>query len=353
MPRILIAAGEVSGDALGAGLVHALSGTPNLEFIGLAGPKMRALGVQALAHSEALNVMGLVEVLGSLPRIHKVLRTMRAGLTEDVDLLVVIDAPDFNIRLAKTAVARGIPVLFFGSPQVWAWRESRAKTIADMAKEVLCFFPFEPAYYEKHGGQASFVGHPAVKALKPLPKGGNGLALLPGSRAQELKQLVGPMGRVAEAWLATHPGETVHVAMAPGLSETVFSDWKFEFQIHHNVAAALSESSVVLTCSGTATLEIACLQRPQVVIYRMNPLSFRIIKSRVSGIEHIALPNLITEPFVPEFVQDWKEEVVLDALLEAEKGGAQALGMQAVRAAVSGGGYALAAERVQFWLDTD
>jgi lipid-A-disaccharide synthase len=222
-----------------------------------------------------------------------------------------------------------------------------------MAKEVLCFFPFESAYYEKHGGQACFVGHPAVKSLEPLPKGGSGLALLPGSRAQELKQLVGPMGRIAESWLATHPGETVHVAMAPGVSEEVFSDWAFEFQIHHNVATALSESRVALTCSGTATLEIACLQRPQVVVYRMNPLSFRIIKSRVSGIEHIALPNLITEPFVPEFVQDWEEEAVLIALLEAEKDGAQALGMQAVRAAVSGGGYALAAERVQFWLDTD
>jgi lipid-A-disaccharide synthase len=353
MPRILIAAGEVSGDALGAGLVGALAETPNLEFSGLAGPRMRAAGVQALAHSEELNVMGVVEVLGSLPRIHKVLRTMRGALTEDVDLLVVIDAPDFNMRLAKTAGQRGIPVMFFGSPQVWAWRQARAKTIAEMATEVLCFFPFEPAYYEKHGGRACFVGHPGVKDLKPLPMGAKGLALLPGSRAQELSQLVGPMGRIAQSWLVSHPGQEIHVAMAPGLSEEAFSKWDFEFRVHNTVSEALAESCVALTCSGTATLEIACLQRPQVVIYRMNPLSFRIIRSRVKGIEHIALPNLLTDPFVQEFVQDWEEEAVLDALLEAEQGGAQTVGMQAVRGAVAGGGYELAAERVHFWLNAD
>jgi lipid-A-disaccharide synthase len=311
---------------------------------------MRAAGVKALAPSEALNVMGIVEVIGALPRIHKVLRTLRSALTPEIDLLVVIDAPDFNIRLAQTAAKRGIPVVFFGAPQVWAWRKERARVLAELAEEVLCFFPFEPAHFERHGGRACFVGHPLVQSLEPLVKSAPGLALLPGSRPQELKQLLGPMGRIAKQWLADHSGHVVHLAKAPGLCERDFSQWDFPFETHSTVADALAESRVALTCSGTATLEIACLNRPQVVLYRMNPVSFYWIKSRVSGIEHIALPNLLTHPFVPEFVQNWKDQELRDALDSAGQVGAQKEGMEQVREAVRGGGFDLAAKRVLYWL---
>lgn len=316
---------------------------------------MRRAGVKALAHSEALNVMGIVEVLGALPRIHKILRTLRAALTGEIDLLVVIDAPDFNIRLAKTAAKRGIPVIFLGSPQVWAWRPERAKTIANSAAEVLCFFPFEPVHFTRQGGQARFIGHPIAQVLRPLPTQTRGLALLPGSRPQELKQLLGPMGRIAQSYLAANPGESIHLARAPGLPDADLArwglaGWDFDFEVHATVADAMAHSRLALTCSGTATLELACLNRPQVVLYRMNPLSYRLIKSRVSGIAHIALPNLLTDPFVPEFIQDWEQAEVLAALQAAADPNAQKEGLAQVQKAVRGGGFALAAERVLYWL---
>jgi lipid-A-disaccharide synthase len=311
---------------------------------------MREAGVKPLAQAEVLNVMGIVEVLGALPRIHTVLRTLRAALTAEIDLLVVIDAPDFNIRLAKTAEKRGIPVLFLGAPQVWAWRKKRAKLLATIAAEVLCFFDFEPAHFTREGGQARFVGHPIAQALDPLTEQPTGLALLPGSRPQELNQLLGPMGRIAEAWLTANPGQTIHLARAPGLTESDFSQWDFPFQVHSTVADTMAQSRLALTCSGTATLELACLNRPQVVLYRMNPVSFFLIKSRVDGIEHIALPNLLCTPFVREFIQNWQDEEVLAALETAAAPNAQKEGMEQVRQAVRGGGFESAAERVLYWI---
>jgi lipid-A-disaccharide synthase len=351
MPRVLISAGEVSGDRLGAGLVRALAHVENLEFAGLAGPDMRRAGVEAIQQTEALNRMGFVEVVGALPRIQAILRRMKDALRDNVDLLVVVDAPDFNIRLAKAASKRGIPVLFLGSPKVWAWRQKRAKVIAELAAEVLCFFAFEPAHYEKHGGKATCIGHPIAAQFEALPPTPKGLAILPGSREQEIRKLLPPMGRVAAVWLGQHPDEQVHLALAPGLEPSDLPELPMPVQIHHSIEDALRESRVALVCSGTATLEVACLNRPQVVAYAMNPLSYFVAKNWARHITHIALPNLLTEPFLPEFVQDLDEAKILAALEEAGQPGAQEQGMLKVRAAVSGGGFDLAAERLLYWLN--
>ena len=349
MPRILISAGEVSGDQLAAGLVRALEPIADLEFLGMAGPSMREAGVEAIERSESLSVMGFVEVLGSLPRIRRCLGRMKRALDLDIDLLVVVDAPDFNIPLAKAAAKKGVPVVFLGSPQVWAWRKKRAKVLAGLAAEVICFFPFEPAYFHEHAGEAICIGHPLVGSLAPLPATGGGLALLPGSREQEFKQLLGPMKRVALRWLQRHPGEVVHLALAQGMERPDLGE--LPVTVHSSIASALEGSQVALSCSGTATLVVACLDRPQVVLYRMNPVSYRVARTLAPDITHIALPNLLTEPFVPEFVQTLDEEAICEALEEAGSGHSQREGMAEVRRAVSGGGFPMAAQRLLHWLN--
>ena len=350
MPRILLSAGEHSGDRLGAGLVEALRGTGlELEFVGLVGPKMRDVGVRAVANAECLNVMGYAEVLWSMPRILQVYWKVQAALHASVDLLVVIDAPDFNIRLARKAHSLGIPVVFLGSPQVWAWRGERAEEIARIADEVLCFFPFEPEYYRKYGGEARWIGHPVASLISDQSTRGAGLALLPGSRRQELQHLGPVMAKIAERWTDT-TGTESHLACAPGVSEVLFKPFGPDVRRHGDVPSAIQHAAVALVCSGTATLEVSLLGVPQVVVYKTSAISYRLAKRKMPGVSHIALPNLLAEPFVPEFVQDFEMEDVLSALLEAHASDAQRSGRVDVRRAVSGGAHCEAAERIVHWL---
>ena len=345
----MISAGEASGDVLGAGLVEAIRSLEAHEFIGLVGPHMEAQKVSAIAHTEELGVMGIVEVLGSLPRIRKVLKRMEDAL-DGVDLLVAIDSPDFNLRLAEKATKRGIPVVLLGSPQVWAWRSGRAKVIAEGVQEVICLFPFEPEYYTEHGGTAICIGHPSAAALNPLKREGDGLALVPGSRKQELTRLLPTMIRVASAWRESRPQASVTLARAPGLPEHCFEpvpDW---IEMRPTLSEALAPASVVLACSGTASLEIACLDRPQVVLYRMNPLTYVLAKPFLKKGQQIALPNLLADAQVSEFLQTLPEKQILEALVDAETSAQQESGRVAVRNAVTGGGFTEAAERCLFWL---
>lgn len=351
MARIMISVGESSGDRLGAGLVGAIrSRDPACEFVGLVGPLLEQQGVEPIGHVGELNVMGIVEVLGALPRIRGVLKRLEAAL-EGVDLLVAVDAPDFNLRLAKRARNLGIPVVLLGSPQVWAWRSGRAKWIADNVAEVLCLFPFEPECYTPLGGQAQCIGHPSSAQLAVLPFSSEpGLALVPGSRAQELDKLLPVMLRIAGQWREQRGNGRVFLSRAPGLSDSWFEDLPDWVECCLGLEEALRASTVALACSGTASLEIACMDRPQVVVYRTNALTFAIAKPLLKKGQKIALPNLLVDDAVPEFLQKLPEEDILGALLEAEDSGPQREKRAAVRSAVQGGGFQLAAERVLYWL---
>ncbi|MCP4809845.1 MAG: lipid-A-disaccharide synthase [Proteobacteria bacterium] len=326
MKRVLLSAAETSGDALGGELAQRLARRLDVEMFGLAGPAMRAAGVRDVARAEQLGVMGLVEVLGAIPEALRIRRALVAELG-GIDLVVVIDAPDFNIPLARAARARGIPVVFYVSPQVWAWRRGRASEIAELAAEVICLLPFEPTFYAAAGGRARFLGHPLADRVQPLEAGGEDLAILPGSRAGEVARLLPDL--VAAAALI---GRTTRLPVAPGLD---LAEMPGVEQVE-SMLEALEPAAGALVASGTATLELACLGRPMVVCYRVNPTTHALGQLLVKGVEHMALPNLILgRSAVPELLQAFTPADLAEAFDGCE---AQLDDLAEVRAALRGPG---------------
>lgn len=322
--RIGIVAGEASGDILGAGLIGAVRAQyPRAEFFGIGGPRMAQLGCRIWWDSNALAVMGLVEVLKHLPRLLVLRRELQQRLLDArPDVFIGVDAPDFNLTLERNLKARGIRTMHYVSPSVWAWREYRVKKIARSVDRMLTLFPFEAAFYEKHGVPVTFVGHPladtipfdvdraAACAQVGLDPQRPVIALLPGSRGSEVSRLIEPFLATA-AWCARQrpslqfvlPVATENVRgyidaacrAHPGLSLTVLSG-----QSH----AAIASADAVLVASGTATLECMLFNRPMVVAYRLQPLTYQLLRLLV-GVRHVALPNLLSQQaLVPEFIQD-------------------------------------------------
>lgn len=325
--RIGLVAGEASGDSLGAGLIQAIrQRQPNATFEGVAGPKMRAAGCAAWEPSESVAVMGLTEVIGHLPRLLKLrARLVKRFCETRPDVFVGIDAPDFNLGVEKRLRRAGIPTVHYVSPTVWAWRAGRIKTISKSADLVLCIFPFEKHYYDRHGIAAEFVGHPLAdeiplhidrdEARRALGLTGPGplVAVLPGSREGEVRRL-GHDFAAAMAWLGKHRQDIRFVVPAASAEvRRVFEDAISTFAPDVPVALldghshrAIAAADAVLLASGTATLEAALLKRPMVVAYRVSALTrwfvdaFQLIK-----VKRIALPNLLTgKDLVPEILQD-------------------------------------------------
>ncbi len=346
-PRLFLSAAEASGDRLAGDLVAALrQRVPGLQVRGLAGPAMRAAGVEPVARSEDVSVMGVVEVLAKLRPILALRKRVRASLSLGADLLVVVDAPDFNLPLARTAWALGIPVVFYVSPQVWAWRRGRAREIAALATEVLCLFPFEPPSYQAHGGAASFVGHPVAGRLSPGPPGDH-FAVLPGSRASEIARH-GPAFRAAVAGLrARVPDAEVRLPVAPGLTPAELGEWP-GVRLTQDLEGAVAGARSALVASGTATLEAACLGVPHVVAWRGHPLTYWIGRLLVRDVRHIGLPNLVAgRPVVPEFIQHLDGETLAQAWLDAATDTDQPPALAQVRQALAGEGAVVrAADRV-------
>jgi len=328
--RIALVAGEASGDLLGAALVRDLKALhPDAEFAGIAGPGMRAAGVAAWHDCEELAVMGLVEVLKHLPRLLRLRRGLRERLLAwQPDVVVGIDAPDFNLGLERWLKARGIRTVHYVSPSVWAWREGRTATIGRSAERVLCLFPMEPAIYARHGIDARFVGHPlaALLPLRPdreaarhsLGLAGEGpvLALLPGSRGSEIARL-GPVFLDAVALLLQRrPDLRVLAPMANARCRERFqrllATHPASLSLHgalHLVDGrareAMVASDAVLLASGTAALEAMLAKRPMVVAYRIAPLTHFIVKAfGLLKVERYSLPNVLAgEALVVERMQ--------------------------------------------------
>jgi lipid-A-disaccharide synthase len=325
--RVGLVAGEASGDTLGADLMQALRrSAPDAQFFGVAGPKMQAAGCRCWEPAESFAVMGLFEVLTHLPRLLKLLsRIRRMFLSERPDVFVGIDAPDTNLRLARSLRAAGIPTVQYVSPQFWAWRQGRVRTIGAAVDLVLCLLPFEKRFYDEHGVRAEFVGHPladaiplnvdrgAARAALGLPQGGSVVALLPGSRRGEVTRLASDLAATARWMQAQRPDLTFISPLANSTTRQIFAAVlereapgipvrMFEGQAQ----AALVAADVVLVASGTATLETALCKRPMVVIYRLGALTAWIVRhTKLVKSKFFSQPNLLADRrLVGEYFQD-------------------------------------------------
>jgi lipid-A-disaccharide synthase len=266
---------------------------------------------------------------------------MHRALDQGADLLVVIDAPDFNLPLARAARKRGIPVVFYVSPKVWAWRAGRAKEIATIAETVLCLFDFEPAWYTCWGGSASFVGHPAAEIQKEEEEG-HGWALLPGSRPQEIRRLLPILLEVGRILRREEPGVPLRVSVAQGQEGVVKEVLEQQFEIDvtcvQGVEAAVRPSKGALVCSGTATLEVACLGRPMVVVYAAHPITWWLSRRVLRKGAPVALPNIVLgREVVPEVLQHLEPEEIAAALATAQEAGQQAA-LEGIRLKLGGPG---------------
>ncbi|MCS6916197.1 MAG: lipid-A-disaccharide synthase [Chitinophagales bacterium] len=312
--RIYVIAGEASGDLHGAHLIHALrQQREGLEFRGIGGDRMAAAGMSLLLHYRHTAFMGFWEVVRHLPRILQALRQTQADLLRwRPDVLVLIDYPGFNLRMARWAHRRGIKVVYYISPQLWAWKPSRVKIIRRHVDRLLVILPFEPLFYEQHGVQAFFVGHPLLDALaaqQPIPSDQRGrlIALLPGSRRQEVATMLPVMLKAARQISDVQ----IEVAGLGTLGKSFYEQFLSSFpevQLRlDDTYGILGRARAAVVTSGTATLETALMNVPQVVCYRGSRLSYWIAR-RLVRVPYISLVNLIVNrPLVRELIQQQME----------------------------------------------
>lgn len=342
---IVLVAGEASGDNLGAQLITALrQRLPQARFAGIAGPRMIAAGCEAWERAESLSVMGLFEIIPHLPRLLRIRRNLVARvLAEKPAVYVGVDAKEFNLRLAPRLKAQGIPTVQYVSPQVWAWRQGRVRTIGKAVDLVLCLLPFEKPFYDAHSVQAEFVGHPladqvpmqlsaetARKQLGVLEEGPY-VAVLPGSRHGEVARL-SPDFAATMAWLLQRRSHLRFiVALASDSVRKIFEASLDRAALHApalrdrvtlvngQAQAVMAASDAVLLASGTATLEATLVKRPMVVAYRLGWLTSFLLKHlKLFKAPFFAQPNLLAgRKLVPEFFNaEVRAEVLGPAVLE-------------------------------------
>ena len=314
-PTIWVNAGETSGDLHGQLLVRALRGLrPEARFTGMAGPAMREEGVEALLRTESLSVMGFTEVLAQLPKILGLLRTVRERLSAiRPDVVVVIDAPDFHFRVARIAKSLGIPVVYYISPKLWAWREGRVKFLRRHVDRLISILPFEVPFYARHGMAVDYVGHPLLdsirtEAILQTPRNPRRIGILPGSRRREITGLLPIFSRAAALLSERWPDLEFVLPVAPGMDrEFVMSSWRSNLPVTLVDSAGRYElmrsCRAIMAASGTATLETALLETPTAVAYTFSTPTYLLGRLLVN-VPYMSLPNLILdEPVFPEFLQ--------------------------------------------------
>ena len=320
--NIVIVAGETSGDEHGAKLVGALlTADPSLSFRGVGGPAMRDSGVEIVVDAAELAVVGITEVLSRLPAVLKALRTVKKLLRHRKPaLLILIDFPEFNLKIAAVAKHIGIPVLYYISPQIWAWRPGRVKRIAGCVDHMAVILPFEEAFYRQHKVKATFVGHPLLddplisgKSCHPpeqLDAGAPVVGLLPGSRAVEIERHLPIMLEAAAGLQRRHPNIRFKLSRAAGLDNGLFDQI-----LNQTVKPAglspegtgieqlLADCDMVVAVSGTVTLQAALCGVPMIVIYRVSTLSYWIGRALIR-VPFIGLVNLVAgQRLAPELIQ--------------------------------------------------
>ncbi len=320
--KILLVAGEVSGDLHGSHLVEAiLSIDPEIQFFGVGGEGLKRVGMKLLDHSQSLSVVGITEVFAKMGSILKAWRSLKGSLErEKPDLVILIDFPEFNLRLAKIAHRRGIPVLYYISPQIWAWRAKRIKLISRVIKKMVVLFPFEVPLYEAAGVDVEWVGHPLLDLVKPtLPKEEafrqfgldperRTVGLLPGSRMHEVERLLLPLLDSAHLLQKEIPDLEFVIPLAPGIPKATVSSQMNNISVPVKVVEGftydvMSLCELLITASGTATLEGAILGKPMIIIYKVSFSSYWIGRALIR-VDHIGLVNLVGEKEIaPELIQ--------------------------------------------------
>ncbi len=320
--KILIVAGETSGDLHGAHLVKAaLSLDPKLRFYGLGGEHLRSTGTEVIFDSSEVAVVGIVEVFSKLRSIFRAFRLLKRSLHWDTPALaILIDFPDFNLRLAKEANKRGIPVFYYISPQVWAWRAGRVKKIAKLIPKLVVILPFEVSFYRQRGVDCEFVGHPLIDIVKPhlskeealeifrLDKDKRTIGLLPGSRREEVQKLLPVLLKSAHLLSRDFPNLQFIIPLAPAINRFEIEEYIGRFNVdirvvEHYIYDVLNICDLIITASGTATLEAAIMNTPMIIVYKVSFLSYLVGRLLVK-VKNIGLVNLIAEKrIVPELIQ--------------------------------------------------
>ncbi len=344
-PRVLISAGEASGDLYAASLTEALRRQcGDIRFFGCAGPRMRAAGVDPIVRSESLAVVGLVEVLTHIPRIHREYRKLiDAAKRERPDLAILTDSPDFHLRLAKHLKKAGIPVLYLVAPQVWAWRKGRLRVMRKRIDQLLCIFPFEPKFFAANRMPATYIGHPLTRLVRPsaarldlrrrfgIPDDARLIALLPGSREGEIGRHLPYLVEAAEALRArSRPSDVRFILALPHGLEKTTVNFRERFsavsikEVNGHTWDVLACSDLALAASGTVTIEACILNTPMVTFYRVNRLTWWLGKSFVRA-PFFSMVNLVAgRRIVAELIQGdmTAERLVQEALALLENEGA-------------------------------
>ena len=322
--RIMISCGEPSGDLYAGALAAEIRKiAPDADITGFGGERLKAGGASLIASFGGVSVTGLAEALRVLPRTWRLYRQLvRAADARRPDVFVPIDFPDFNLILARALKRRGVPVIYYISPQLWAWRPGRVRTMKKVVDRVLVIFPFEAAFYDQAGLPSTFVGHPLLEMRSEISRDEflRGLrlnprepvvALLPGSRRNEVKQLLPDMVRAAALITAAVPDAQFVIPRAPHLDDELFAPlehWPSHAArpvvVKDAADATLASADVAIVASGTVTVQAALHECPMVVVYRVAPLTYRIGKPLVS-VSTYAMANLIAgRTVVPELIQD-------------------------------------------------
>ena len=334
-PRIFLSAGEASGEHYGATLIPAIRRlVPDAEFFGLGGQRMETLGFRSIVRAEDVAVMGITEVILHMPRIYAEYRKLKASIRQErPDLAILIDFPDVNLSLARHLKRAGVPVLYFVSPQLWAWKKYRIRDVQRYVDRMLVIFPFEEVFYRERGVQADFVGHPLADLPFPeitreafarengLDPSKQWIGLLPGSRAKEVRLNLPEMVKAAQA--LQHRSD--YEFLLP-LAATLTNTQRVEIEatlptspkiaVTHDARAALHHARASIVASGTATVEAALIGNPFLVVYRVSPLTYSVAQ-RVVDVPHVAMVNLIAgRRAVPELIQsDFTAENLVSHLL--------------------------------------
>ncbi|HEX3996064.1 MAG TPA: lipid-A-disaccharide synthase, partial [Acetobacteraceae bacterium] len=332
-PKIFLSAGEASGEHYGTLVIAALQQLlPDADFFGLGGRRMEALGFRPIVRSEDVAVMGITEVVRHMPRIYREYRRLRASIAaEKPDIAILIDFPDVNLSLARHLKAQNVPVIYFVSPQLWAWKKYRIRSVQRYVDRMLTIFPFEERFYHDHGVDAEFVGHPLAELGPPklnrdefarqlgIDPSKIWVGLLPGSRGKEIRLNLPDMVRAASMLVSQSERPSGLQFLLP-LASTLTQPQCDHIQglladllaaqsgppriaITDDARAVLCHARASIVASGTATVEAALIGNPFIVVYRISPLSYAVAK-RVVDVPHVAMVNLIAgKRIVPELIQ--------------------------------------------------
>lgn len=362
-PTIFLSAGEPSGDMHGASVARALRRRwPTARLLGLAGPRMQAEGVEPVAPFDRLAVMGFAEVVRHLPFFVGLLRRARSVLEQrSVDLVIPIDYPGFNLRLARAASDLGTPVLYYIAPQVWAWHRSRARKLAEVADRLAVILPFEEEVFREWGADVHFVGHPLAMPSEPVEDRASFctalgldperriLAVFPGSRSQEVARHLEPFTEAARRVVEARWHLQPVLARSPDVPVTAYEGVRYPMTA--DAQSLLAHAHVALVKSGTTTLQAALAGVPMVIAYRTHPLTFWLAR-RLVQVEHVGLANLVAgRRIAPELLQEDATPSALAAALlplvdEGPARSAALAGVRAVREALRPQGPGTAADRV-------